>query len=144
MGSSSQRRAPVGGPCRQQGERTTHHSHVATTRVTVYLAQDYIAQVVNLARDKPQLKLVIIGSAEAHLVASSLARHNVAVILSPWRCQPLMFEQRFCHTGPPLYDDTGVQILLEAGVRVAIASSGDNSARILFRRLKGRTNGPPT
>ena len=71
------------------------------------------------------INLVIIGGIEAYLLANELASANVPVILAPWRCQPESWEIRNCLPGPPISEKTSFQILLEAGVDVALAAWDD-------------------
>lgn len=92
--------------------------------------KDVIAHVVALKRET-DAHLVIMGGAEAHLVAAELAAADVPVIVSPfWGCERLFFDGRHCLPGPPLTDALGPQALLAAGVRVAIANWDDTNNHI--------------
>ncbi|RXK42406.1 hypothetical protein M231_00396 [Tremella mesenterica] len=93
---------------------------------------DIMAKLPWLQRDLPNLRIIVIGGSEAHLVASTLARARIPVILAPWRCMPLTWEQRRCHPAIPLTDTTPVQILMEAGVKLALAAGDDRMVRDLW------------
>lgn len=83
---------------------------------------DVISHIILLKRMRPQLDLVIMGGAEAHLHASALASSNISVILSPWLCNPQTWEQRRCLATPPLEDQTTYEVLKAAGVRLALGN----------------------
>ncbi|KAI9487510.1 MAG: hypothetical protein EXX96DRAFT_553535 [Benjaminiella poitrasii] len=69
------------------------------------------------------IKLVILGGSESHLVAEHLARLDVPVILMPARCFPTTWQSRYCLTGPPVTPYTNLDILLKHHVRVALGST---------------------
>ena len=78
------------------------------------------------------MRLVIVGGAEAHLVASELAIEEIPVILQPARCQPSSWETRHCLAGPPLTKHTGTQVLHAAGVQVGLAVDDIGDVRNLI------------
>jgi len=80
----------------------------------------------------PGMKLVIVGGAEAHLIADDLADENVSVILGPAKCIPIEWETRRCLPGPPLAHHTGLDILYKAGVNVGITSKDSSWTRNLI------------
>ena len=86
-----------------------------------------MAQIVLIKEDFPSVKPVLIGAAESWMLADRLAEAVIAVVLAPWRCMALDWEQRRCHHGVPLEETTSVSILLEAGVRLGLASAGEST-----------------
>eukprot|EP01089_Gocevia_fonbrunei_P022899 TRINITY_DN9430_c0_g1_i2.p1 TRINITY_DN9430_c0_g1~~TRINITY_DN9430_c0_g1_i2.p1 ORF type:complete len:187 (-),score=58.98 TRINITY_DN9430_c0_g1_i2:64-600(-) len=87
-----------------------------------------VSQISSLLRLKKDygFDLVIVGGAESHLVAETLARENVPVILAPARCIPYeKWEWRWCAG----YE--GVKELVNKGVKVGLAVSDDDNARNL-------------
>lgn len=78
------------------------------------------------------LRLIILGGAEAHLLAPELASANIGVILSPLFSYAATWDQRRALTGAPLTNGTAVDALYFAGVKVAIGVDEDWEARDLF------------
>ncbi len=84
--------------------------------------------------------MVIVGGAEAWVMASELAATNVGVILQPVLCTPDQYDNRRCRSlsslEHPMFHRhrvqdmndlmTSVSILREAGVKLAVASDDDN------------------
>jgi hypothetical protein len=71
--------------------------------------------------NEPSLHVVIIGAAEAHLVAPELATANIPVILAPLQPHQGSWDQKRCLTGAPLTNGTTLNWLLDAGVLVGIS-----------------------
>ncbi|OAA68503.1 amidohydrolase [Niveomyces insectorum RCEF 264] len=71
------------------------------------------------------LRLVVVGGAEAHLLAHELADVGVGVVLAPLFAFGTTWDQRRALTGAPLTNGTGVDVLLEAGVLVAAGLEED-------------------
>ncbi|KAG9647085.1 amidohydrolase, partial [Aureobasidium melanogenum] len=69
---------------------------------------------------KKSLRLVVLGAAESHLVAEELAAAKVAVVLAPLLPWAQSWDQRRSLMGAPLHNGTAIDVLLDAGVRVAI------------------------
>ncbi|KAH0146455.1 amidohydrolase, partial [Aureobasidium melanogenum] len=69
---------------------------------------------------KTSLRLVVLGAAESHLVAKELAAAKVAVVLAPLLPWAQSWDQRRSLMGAPLHNGTAIDVLLNAGVRVAI------------------------
>ncbi|KAK4514180.1 uncharacterized protein ATC70_001767 [Mucor velutinosus] len=69
------------------------------------------------------VKFVILGGAESHLVADHLSRLDVPVVLMPARCFPTTWQSRFCLTGPPVTPSTVLDVLLKHQVRVGLGST---------------------
>ena len=66
-----------------------------------------------------KLRVVIIGGAEAHLVADQLAASKIAVVLAPLLPHAQSWDQRRGLTGPPL-TNVSTNTLLDAGVQLGI------------------------
>ncbi|KAM0811754.1 putative Amidohydrolase 3 domain-containing protein [Seiridium cardinale] len=84
--------------------------------------KDTISTIIRLKQQKPQLRLVILGGAEASLVAKDLATASIPVIMAPWMCHPWSWDTSNCLPGPPLSDQNPLSALMEAGVQVAIGN----------------------
>ena len=85
---------------------------------------DTIASVIRLksqieAASSQSLRIVIIGGAEAHLVADELAAAKIAVVLAPLLPHAQSWDQRRGLTGPPL-TNVSTNVLLDAGVQLGI------------------------
>ncbi|KAJ0165915.1 hypothetical protein CTA2_9486 [Colletotrichum tanaceti] len=71
------------------------------------------------------LRLVINGGAEAHLVADALAAAGVGVVLAPMQSFAVSWDQRRALTGAPLTNGTSIDALTGAGVVTAIGLEED-------------------
>lgn len=92
--------------------------------------KDVIAHMIVLKRETGA-HIVIMGGAEAHLLASELASADVPVIAAPfWGCESLFFDGRHCLPGPPLTDRLGPQVLMDSGVKVAISNWDDTNNHV--------------
>ncbi|CAG8484063.1 3339_t:CDS:2 [Funneliformis caledonium] len=93
-------------------------------------SKDEIASLIRLKqlvkRHGGDLRLVIIGGAEAHLIADQISKNNVSVVLSPSRPVPSLWTAKNVLTGSPITNTTGIEILVKHKVKVAIGV--DNSA----------------
>jgi imidazolonepropionase-like amidohydrolase len=69
---------------------------------------------------KTPLRLVVLGAAESYLVAKELADADVAVVLAPLLPWAQSWDQRRSLMGAPLHNGTAIDVLLDAGARVAI------------------------
>ncbi|CAG8729257.1 38566_t:CDS:10 [Gigaspora margarita] len=82
------------------------------------------------------LKLVISGGAEAHMIAIELAKNEIPVILNPSRPTPRLWTAQHVLTGPPITNKTGIDILYENNVKIGIGvdlfSLGFNSYLLGF------------
>lgn len=97
--------------------------------ITVHSA-DGIASALKVKKQveeagKSKLTLVIIGGAESHLAAEELAAAKVGVVLSPLQSYRTSWDQRRALTGAPLTNGTAVDVLVRAGVVVAIGLEED-------------------
>ncbi|KAK4507311.1 hypothetical protein PRZ48_001046 [Zasmidium cellare] len=80
----------------------------------------------------PKLNLILFGAAESHLLAPELATANISVILSPLFSYATTWDQRRALTGAPLTNGTAIDVLHNAGVKVAIGVDEDWEARDLY------------
>ncbi|KAF8306724.1 hypothetical protein DL93DRAFT_2088555 [Clavulina sp. PMI_390] len=60
------------------------------------------------------IKLVLVGAAEAHLVADHIASAGVSIILLPTRQPPLTWDQSRALPGPPLTTESSIEVLMKA------------------------------
>lgn len=72
-----------------------------------------------------RLTMVVIGGAEAHLVAAELAAARVGVVLAPLQSYRNSWDQRRALTGAPLTNGTAVDRLVAAGVTTAVGLEED-------------------
>jgi len=84
-----------------------------------------ILNALNLKRDYPLLKLVLVGAAEGWLVADKIAASRVPVIASAVNDLPSSFEQLAA-------TQSNVGRMRDAGVEVSIGMIDDNDTRFLF------------
>ena len=69
---------------------------------------------------RASLRVVILGGAEAHLVAPQLASAGISVVLAPLLPHAQSWDQRRSLMGAPLKNGTAIDVLLDSGVLVAI------------------------
>ncbi|MFL6763340.1 MAG: amidohydrolase family protein [Sphingomicrobium sp.] len=84
-----------------------------------------ILQILELNRDFPALKIVIVGASEGWTVADRIARAGIPVIASAVNDLPASFEQIAA-------TQSNVGRMRAAGVKVAIGMIDDNDTRNLF------------
>jgi len=84
-----------------------------------------ILNVIDLRREFPSLKIVLVGASEGWTVADRIARAGVPVIASPVNDLPASFEQLAA-------TQSNVGRMRAAGVRVAIGIIDDNDTRNVF------------
>lgn len=75
------------------------------------------------------IRLVISGAAETHVLSKELAAAGVGVIMSPSRPFPEDWQSRRILPGPPLTNDSAISTLLDHGVTVGIGILEPWSAR---------------
>ncbi|CAG8737761.1 1989_t:CDS:1, partial [Dentiscutata heterogama] len=68
------------------------------------------------------LKLVIAGGAEAHMLAIELAKNEIPVIVNPSRPTPELWTAQHVLTGAPITNKTGIDILYENNVKIGIGA----------------------
>ena len=84
-----------------------------------------ILDVIDLAREFPSLKIVLVGASEGWLVADKIARSGIPVIASAVNDLPASFEQIAA-------TQSNVGRMQAAGVKVSIGMIDDNDTRQLF------------
>jgi imidazolonepropionase-like amidohydrolase len=92
--------------------------------VHVERARD-ILNVIDLAREFPSIRLVLVGASEGWTVAQRIAAAGVPVIASPVNDLPASFEQLAA-------TQSNVGRMRAAGVNVAVGTIDDNDTRNLF------------
>lgn len=93
-------------------------AHSADTIAAILRMKSYVeAQSPNPTK---KLNIVIIGGAEAHLLAPALGAANMTVVLAPLLPHAQTWDQRRGLTGPPL-TPVATNILLDAGVTLGIS-----------------------
>jgi imidazolonepropionase-like amidohydrolase len=92
-----------------------------------------ILQVLELKREFPALKLVIVGASEGWTVAGDIARAGIPVIASAVNDLPASFEQLAA-------TQSNVGRMRAAGVNVSIGMIDDNDTRYLFMERQYAAN----
>ncbi|KAI8093884.1 uncharacterized protein BX664DRAFT_330873 [Halteromyces radiatus] len=85
--------------------------------------KDDIAAIIRLKQQLHSVQFIILGGAEAHLVADHLQRWSIPVILMPARCYATTWAQRHCLPGHPYTKDTVLDVLLKHNVKVGLGST---------------------
>lgn len=100
-------------------------AHSADTITSIIRLKSTIESAVAKAAAKssttPSLRVVLVGAAEAHLVAPELAAADIPVILAPLQPHQQSWDQKRCLTGAPLTNGTTINYLLDAGVLAGIS-----------------------
>lgn len=100
--------------------------HSADTIAAVLRMKSDVEEASNsVYGDKTNIRLVILGGAEAYLLASELAAEGVGVVLAPFQSYGSSWDQRRGLTGAPLTNGTSVDALVDAGVATAIGLEED-------------------
>jgi hypothetical protein len=100
--------------------------HSADTIAALLRVKREVEEAIASALDRSNtIRLVILGGAEAHLVAPELAEAGVGVVLAPFQSYAGTWDQRRALTGAPLTNGTSVDLLLDAGVVTAIGLEED-------------------
>lgn len=90
-------------------------------------SKDEIASLINLKKQISvhggDLQIIIIGGAEAHLLAEQLSQYNISVVLRPSRPVPDLWTAKNVLTGSPLTNITGAEILVKHKVKIALGVS---------------------
>lgn len=94
-----------------------------------------------------KLRVIIIGGAESHLVASEIADAGISVVLAPLLPHAQSWDQRRGLTGAPLTNGTAIDALVSAGVLVGISAEEVWETRdlgllagVAFANSEGRFN----
>ncbi|GAA5966695.1 hypothetical protein JCM3765_007601 [Sporobolomyces pararoseus] len=100
---------------------------------------DTIASLILLKREietkaegRYEMRWIVSGAQEAHLVADHLAEASIAVILSPPRSFPESWDARRALPGPPLTHDSHTTVLHHAGVKLALGLPEEWQTRTLL------------
>ncbi|OAG02488.1 uncharacterized protein CC84DRAFT_1126831 [Paraphaeosphaeria sporulosa] len=99
-------------------------AHSADTIASIIRLKSTIEHAILKATpssSQPDLHVVVIGAAEAHLVATELAAAKIPVILAPLQPHQGSWDQKRCLTGAPLTNGTTINWLLDAGVLVGLS-----------------------
>ncbi|KAL3290888.1 Amidohydrolase [Colletotrichum asianum] len=123
----------------EEGQAVSAQPSSAYTRATngslpVVVYTDDISQIILLKRDFPAVNLVIYGGHGTPLVAKDLAEAKIPVILTGNRGAPDKWEKN-SFAGPPL-SPSPAQVLIDAGVLVAIAVRGDSKVHRLAQEAQ--------
>lgn len=103
--------------------------HSADTIAAILKVKETVEQEIKkteaAAASAGPIRLVILGGAEAHLVAPALAAAGVGVVLAPADSYAERWDQRRALSGAPLTNGTGIDRLVAAGVTTAIGVEED-------------------
>ncbi|KAI2463535.1 amidohydrolase [Annulohypoxylon bovei var. microspora] len=99
--------------------------HSADAIAAILKVKEVVDKAITSSRGTGSIKLVLIGGAESFLLADELAAANVGVVLSPLLSYRNGWDQRRALTGAPLTNGTAVDVLLAAGVPVAVGIEED-------------------
>ncbi|KAI1260268.1 amidohydrolase [Xylariaceae sp. FL1019] len=97
----------------------------ADTIASLLQVKKTVDKAIASANSGSGIKLVIIGGAESFMLADELAAATVGVVLSPLLSYRTSWDERRALTGAPLTNGTAIDILVEAGVTVAIGLEED-------------------
>ena len=109
--------------------------HKADTIVSLLrLKSELDAHLKEAITNKPSsnLRLVLLGAAEAHLLAPELAAANVSVVLAPPFPYGETWDQRRSLTGAPLTNGTAIDVLHAEGVKFALGTAEDWQTRDMY------------
>ncbi|KAI1325574.1 amidohydrolase [Xylariaceae sp. FL0255] len=97
---------------------TAHSADTIAAVLRVKLEIDHLAKEHAVSgNNETGINLIILGAAEAHLLAPELAAANVGIVLSPAFSYSSTWDQRRALTGAPLTNGTGIDVLLSHDVR---------------------------
>ncbi|KAK7015105.1 hypothetical protein VNI00_019236, partial [Paramarasmius palmivorus] len=88
---------------------------------------DIIASLIHLKRNSANdnVKLVISGGTEAHLLATELGEADIGVLVKPSRPFPYLWDGVRLLPGPPLTPKSAIKTLLDANVTVGVGVLSD-------------------
>lgn len=99
--------------------------HSADTIATIISLKSEIESAIaksTTSASPAKLRLVLVGGAEAHILANELAEANIAVVLAPLLPHAQSWDQKRSLTGAPITNGTTINYLLDAGVLVGIST----------------------
>ncbi|KAL4247110.1 hypothetical protein ABKN59_001378 [Abortiporus biennis] len=119
-----------------EGEEAEVFSRVAQGEIPIIFEvnnADIIAALIRLKKavelkTSKQLRVVLVGASEAHLLASEIAQENIGVILNPAKSYPNEWDDARFLPGPPITNTSSVVELVKAGVTVGLGVQGGNEA----------------
>ncbi|EQB50733.1 hypothetical protein CGLO_09796 [Colletotrichum gloeosporioides Cg-14] len=114
---------------------SSSYARAANGSLPVVVYTDDISQIVLLKRDFPSVNFVIYGGHGAPLIARDLAEAKIPVILTGNRGAPDKWEKKNSFAGPPL-SPSPAQVLIDAGVLVALAVRGDSKVHGLAQEAQ--------
>lgn len=101
---------------------TAHSADMISAVVTV---KADVEDAISKSGREGKIRMVIIGGAEAHIVAEGLAAAGVGVVLAPLFSYAENWDQRRALTGAPLTNGTAIDVLTDAGVVTAVGLEED-------------------
>ncbi|KAI8151028.1 hypothetical protein K4K49_007133 [Colletotrichum sp. SAR 10_70] len=111
------------------------YARAAKGALPVVVYTDDISQIILLKRDFPAVNFVIYGGHGAPLVARDLAQAKIPVIFIGNRGAPDKWEKKNSFAGPPL-SPSPAQVLIDAGVLIALAVRGDSKVHGLAQEVQ--------
>jgi imidazolonepropionase-like amidohydrolase len=107
--------------------------HKADTIVSLLrMKSELDARLKETSKAPSGLRLVLLGAAEAHLLAPELAAANVSVVLAPAFPYGTTWDQRRSLTGAPLTNGTAIDVLHAEGVKLALGTAEDWQTRDMY------------
>jgi imidazolonepropionase-like amidohydrolase len=107
--------------------------HKADTIVSLLrMKSELDAHLKETSKASSSLRLVLLGAAEAHLLAPELAAANVSVVLAPAFPYGTTWDQRRSLTGAPLTNGTATDVLHAEGVKFALGTAEDWQTRDMY------------
>jgi imidazolonepropionase-like amidohydrolase len=107
--------------------------HKADTIVSLLrMKSELDARLKEVGKTPAGLRLVLLGAAEAHLIAPELAAANVSVVLAPAFPYGTTWDQRRSLTGAPLTNGTAIDVLHAEGVKFALGTAEDWQTRDMY------------
>jgi imidazolonepropionase-like amidohydrolase len=110
---------------------TVHKADTIASLLRLKSTIDAYIQASN-TKSTTSLRLIILGAAEAHLLAPELAAAKVGVILAPPFPYAESWDQRRSLTGAPLTNGTAIDVLHSEGVDFALGTAEDWQTRDLY------------
>jgi hypothetical protein len=110
---------------------TVHKADTIASLLRLKSTIDAHIQASN-TKSTTSLRLIILGAAEAHLLAPELAAAKVGVILAPPFPYAESWDQRRSLTGAPLTNGTAIDVLHSEGVHFALGTAEDWQTRDLY------------
>jgi hypothetical protein len=108
-----------------QNNSTTIINDVLQRKISVVAYVNQVDEITAVVRLKKEFgfKLIIVGGAEAHMIANLLAQENISVVLSPARPSPSTFDTWN-------FVSNASAILNKAGVKIALACTASESRNL--------------